>query len=206
MKFNIKKIIIGSLLLTAFLGATSIYLDARHSKQAEQKFYDRFNQIPDNPSPEDVLGLSLANLSIDEEKEIQEIVQKSFEGQHLYRFCHKSEEEMDKSIENLYVPNEYQTFKEEYKKENELWCEVSLEDTLVSLEKIRFSKIWKYKSLENRVGIVAGPESGNVHSFLFKKIDNQWKIEKEKWPMIKYYFDEHLAARELIEQNKDILN
>lgn len=111
---------------------------------------------------------------------------------------------MDELIENLYMSEEYQQFKKRLKKEYEcVGREDSLKDISFSLEKMRFSKIGKYKDLDNRVGIVAGPKSGNVHSFLFKKVKNQWKIEKEKWPMIKYFFDEHLAAKQLLEQKNN---
>lgn len=192
------------LLLTVFFSTIAMYLNRCYSDQNEQKFYSRFNQIPENPNPKDEFGLSLANLPVDEKKEIQEIVKKALEGQYLYRFCHKNEEEMDELIESLYISSEYQNFKEEYKKEYKSQCNnISLEEILSSLEKIRFSKIWKYENLNDRIGIVAGPESGNIHSFLFKKINNLWRIEKEKFAMIKYYFDEHSAAKEILEQEKN---
>ena len=206
MKLNIKITIVGMLLLIVFLLMTMIISNDHYLKQSERRFYDRFNQIPENPNPEDIIGLSLANLPANEEKEIQKIIKKAFEGQYLYRFCHKDEEEMNEMIKNLYISEEYQQFKKEFKEEYAIRCVMNLEDTLSSLEKIRFSKIGKYEDLDNRIGIVAGPESGNVHSFLFKKTNNQWKIEKEKWPIIKYYFDEHSAAKELIEQKNNEIN
>ena len=194
------------MLFLAILLTVAVVLDKHNStRKSEQRFYDRFNQIPKNSDTEDALGLSLANLPVNEEKEIHNIIKKSFEGQYLYRYYHKNEKEMDKLIEDLYIPEEYQRFKKELKEEYK-YVErenVSLEDISYSIEKMRFSKIGKYKNLGSRVSIVAGPESGNVHSFLFKKVNSQWKIEKEKWSMIKYFFDEHLAAKQLIEQKNN---
>ena len=203
MKLNIKIIITGILLIVVFLLMTVVISNDRYSKQSEQRFYDRFNQIPENPDPEDVIGLGLANLSTNEEKEIQEIIKKVFEGQYLYRFCYKNEKGMDELVENLYISEEYQQFKKEFKKEYEVWCGMSLKDVSSSLEKMRFSKIGKYENLDDRVVIVAGPKYGSVQSFLFKKINNQWKIEDEKCPVIKYFFDEHSAAKQLLEQKNN---
>lgn len=65
----------------AILLVVMVVLDKHNlTRKSEQRFYDRFNQIPENPDPGDIIGLSLANLSINEEKEIHEIIKKVFEG------------------------------------------------------------------------------------------------------------------------------
>ncbi len=177
------------LLVVVFLVVAKVILNERRLKQSEQRFSECFNQIPENPDPEDVMGLSLASLSANEEKEIQEIIRKAFEGQWLYRYCYKDEDEMDDLIENLYISKEYQQFKREIKEEYKyISRENSLENISYSLEKMRFSKPRKYKDLDDRIGIIAG--NGNIHYFLFKKINDQWKIEKEIWHIKPCFLDE----------------
>lgn len=203
MKFNIRKLAIVVLLIISGVVVLAV-INERDSKSREQWFDREFNQVPENPDSEDNIGLSLANLSTDEEKEIQEIIKKAFEGQWLYRYYHKNEDEMDELIRYLYLPEEYQQFKREIKEEYKyIGRENSLEDISYSLEKMRFSKPRKYKDLDGRIGIIAGPESGGIYYFLFKKVNNQWKIEKEKWSSIKYYFDETLIIKELIEKENN---
>lgn len=182
--------------------ATIIQDDLRMRKQ--NCFY-QFNQISENPDPKDIISVSLANLSASEEKEIQEIIRKAFEGQYLYRYHYKNEDEMDKLIENLYLPEKYQQFKKKLKKEYEcVGRENSLKDISYSLEKIRFSKIRKYKDINNRIGIIAQPKSCGIYYFLLKKIDNQWKIEEEILPDIRYCsFNEDSIIKQLLEQKNN---
>ena len=63
MKLDIKKVIIGILLLVVFLVVAKVILNERRLKQSEQRFSECFNQIPESSDPEDAIGLSLANLS-----------------------------------------------------------------------------------------------------------------------------------------------
>ena len=200
MKFNIK-IITGILLAVVFLVVANIILNERYLKQSEQRFSECFNQIPENPDPEDVIGLSLADLSINEEKEVQEIIRKAFEGQYLYRYYYKNENEMDELIGDLYLSERYQQLKieikEKYKYVNR---ENSLENISYSLEKMRFSRPRKYKDLDDRIGIIGEPKFNSAHYFLFKKIDNYWKIEKEIWHMKSCFLDETFVIQELLEQ------
>lgn len=204
MKLNIKKVIVGISFL-AILLVVMVVLD-KHNLiiKSEQRFYDRFNQIPENPDPEDIIGLSLANLSVSEEKEIHEIIKKAFEGQYLYRYHYKNEDEMDKLIEDLYIPEEYQRFKKEL--EEEYKCvnrENSLENIFYSIEKMRFSKPREYRDFDDRIGIIGEPKSGNAHYFLFKKIDNYWKIEKEIWHIKSRFLDETSIIKQLLEQKNN---
>lgn len=205
MKSDIKKLIMGMLIVVVFLVVAKVILNERRSNQSEQKFSECFNQIPESPNPEDVIGLSLANLSANEEKEIQEIIKKVFEGQLLFRYYYKSEDEMDELIENLYLPEEYQQFKKEIKEEYKyLGREDSLENILYSLEEMRFSESREYKGLDDRIGIIGEPKFSRTHYFLFKKIDNHWKIEKEIVSTIKPCFiSEDLIIQELLEQKNN---
>lgn len=199
MKLNTKRLAIIAVSLMILGVAVLAVMNGRDSKSRKQWFDREFNQIPENPNSEDIIGLSLANLSVDEEKEIQEIIKKAFEGQWLYRYHYKNEDEMDELIRYLYLPEGYQQFKKEIKEKYKyIGRENSLKGVSSSLEKMRFSKPRKYKDLDDRIGIIAGSEFGDVHYFLFKKVDNQWKIEKEKWPSVKYYFDETSIIKELV--------
>ena len=204
MKSNIKKVIVGILFLVVLLVVVVILGKHNLTIKSEQKFHDRFNQIPENPDPEDIIGLSLANLPANEEKEIHEIIKKAFEGQYLYRYQYKSEDETDKLMEDLYIPEEYQQFKEKlkegYKSVNR---ENSLEDILSSLKKIKFSKLREYRDFDDRIGIIGEPKSCNAHYFLFKKVDNYWKIEKEIWHIKSRFLDETLIIKQLIEQKNN---
>ncbi len=205
MKFDIKKVIMGMLLLVVFLMAVKAILDERSLKQSEQRFSECFNRIPESPDSEDIIGLSSTSLSIDEEKKMQEIIKKAFEGQLLFRYYYKNEKEMDELIEDLYLSEEYQQLKkeikEEYKYQNR---EDSLENISHSLEKMRFSKSRKYKGFNDRIGIIGELKLGSAHYFLFKKIDEHWKIEKEIVSAIKPCFiDENSIIKELIEQKEN---
>ena len=198
-----KKTIITGILLLAILLTIIVVLNKYNlTRLSEKQFSKCFNQIPESSDHGDVIGLSLAKLSTNEEKEIHEVVRRAFEGQHLYRYYYKNEKEMDKLIEYLYLSEGYQQFKREIKEEYEyVNRESSLENILSSLEKMRFSKPRKYKDLDDRIGIIAG--NGNIHYFLFKKVNDQWKIEKEIWHMKPCFLDETSIIKQIIERSND---
>ncbi len=140
--------------------------------------------IVENIDSNNVIGSrSIANLDPADEEEIKSIIKKSLKEQWIY-YNDESSDNLDESIKELYLPEEYQNFKKEmeYEKENRKLYGAPVEFTPNVLSSyvrnIEFTKFIKYKGLDDRIGVIAG--SFNLHYFIFKKIDNQWKIEKEK--------------------------
>ncbi len=126
---------------------------------------------------------SIANLNPADEEEIKSIVKKSLKEQWIH-YNDENSDNLDKLIKELYLPEEYQHSKEEieYEKESRKQYGAPVEFTSDTLSfyvrNIKFTKFIKYKGLDDRVGVIAG--SFNLHYFIFKKIDNQWRIEKER--------------------------
>ncbi len=154
----------------------------------KQNFFYEFDQAAENSNSENVIGLSVANLSPEKEKEIKNIIKKAFEGQWNY-YYDKNEDKLDESIRELYITEEYLLFKEEIKEELENnqsqyeYINFTKEDVPNFIEDIKFSKLRKYRDFNDRIGVIAGFSGSNKFSmqyFLFKKENNQWKIEKER--------------------------
>lgn len=110
-----------------------------------------------------------------------------------------------KETESYFLPEEYERIKqgieksrqecqkqkEQYKNDSLHWCE---EGADFSLSEIKFSQPRKYRDLPERIGVMAivpviysnyidviiggGGTSSQYHIFIFKQINNEWKIEK----------------------------
>lgn len=191
--------------IAVFILAVITMMIQEDQRMRKQDCFYQFNQILENPDPEDIIGVSLASLPVSEEKEIQEIIKKALEGQLLYRYYYKNEGEMDELIENLYLSEKYQQFKKGLKEKYEYVSrENSLKEISYSLKKIRFSKLRKYEDFNDRIGIIAKPEFGSTYYFLFKKVNGQWKIEREILPDIRLcYFNEVSIIQQLLEQENN---
>lgn len=140
--------------------------------------------IIENTDSSDAVGSrSIANLSPADEEEIKSIIKKSLKEQWIH-YNDENGDNLDKLIKELYLPEEYQYSKKEmeYEKNNRKQYGAPVEftpDVLFSyVRNIKFTKFIKYKGLDDRIGVIAG--SFNLHYFIFKKTDNQWKIEKER--------------------------
>lgn len=154
----------------------------------KQSFFYKFDQVAENLSSENVVGLSVANLSFEEEKKIKNIIKKAFEGQWNY-YYDKDENKLDESIRELYITEEYLLFKKEIKEKLENnqnqyeYKNFTKEDVPNFIKDIKFSKPRKYRDFNDRIGVIAGFSGSNKFSmqyFLLKKENNQWKIEKER--------------------------
>ncbi len=235
MKLNIKKVIIIvlAILLFLILGAVILTIFNRHEmKVSEQSMSRRHDQILENPDPEDIIGLSSVNLSVDEEKEIKEIIKKEYNGQ--WKYCCTGD---DSEIKELYLLNRYQLFKQEVEVETEFEFDrrcreerdITQKEMSYFSKNIRFSKFREYRDLDDRVGVIASfggiyyapfikesqnkaPFSfdigiitsyGKNNYFLFKKVNNQWKIERKLFPTMKHFFDETLIIQQLLEQKNN---
>lgn len=149
------------------------------------------------------IGLSFASLSLSDEREIKNAIEKTLKSQWNY-FYNKDENQLDESIKNYYIYENYDSFKKELK---EYFKDVTQNGVgnIGSLnENIKFSKLRKYSNLDNRIGVII--ESFNYQYFLFKKVNNQWKIEKERIAFTKY--SELPAAetniiKEILEKDKN---
>lgn len=225
LKFYIRESIILVILLPLILGIIIFALFNRHELKTGKELFSyqyEYDQTLENPDTK-ITGVSSANLSADEEKEIQEIIKKTLEGQWLYCYVDKDSYKLDKSIEDLYSLGEYQRFKEKFIKEcrNSKQENITEKSILYFVKKMNFTKPVKYRKLSGRVGIIAGFTGiyyspfiknnqfgivtgfGDTHYFLFKKIDNYWKIEKEIWHIKSRFLDETLIIKQLLEQKNN---
>ena len=234
MKLNTKKVIVIATLLFLVLGIVILTIFNRHEmKVGEQSMSRRHDQIPENPDPEDIVGLSSVKLSANEEKEIKEIIKKEYNGQ--WKYCRTGD---DSEIEEeLYLPDIYQLFKQEIEVETEFEfdkrCREERDITQKEMDyfskNIKFSKFRKYRDLDDRVGVIVSfggiyyapfikesqnkaPFSfdigiitsyGKSNYFLFKKVNNQWKIERKLFPTMKHFFNEASTIQQLLEQKNN---
>lgn len=216
MKPNLKKLLILlwmflTLLMVAILlyGAYSMYNKHKLEKCNADAFC-RFDTISKNAPVKDEIGRNLANLSFAEEKEIQEVIKKAYEGRWKY-YYDKDENKLDQSMDSLCLPEKYQCFKKEIKeesKERERYGRsenTTLGYRVSSIKDLRFSKSRGYRDFDNRIGIIAGSYSLDFYYFLFKKTDNQWKIEKVIKPIdiSKLTRIDLLPIQELLEQKNN---
>jgi len=231
MYINIKKVVI-EMLLFLILGAGVLFILNRHEiKLSKQFMSEKYNQIPENPDSEDVVGLSLANLSAEEEKEIKEVIKKEYNSQ--WKYCQTFGD--DREINKLYFQDGYQLFKQERETKYgyDRWCQGERNITQKEMDyygkNITFSKFRKYRDLDDRIGVVVlfggiyyapfiKKDQNNSFSsfnigiitsysecnyFLFKKIDNQWKIERKLFHSGKHFFDEISIIKQFLKQENN---
>ncbi len=131
------------------------------------------------------LGIETANISEEEKKKLDGMIEEVIRAQEEYNAT-KKEKSLDK-IKNLYLPEVFETHKEEAKKLITNYP-VGAED---SKETLKFSSPRTYKDLSSRVGIIsyidfsfsqyldAWPR-GILQVFIFKNTNGEWKIEKQQ--------------------------
>lgn len=131
------------------------------------------------------LGIKNAEISSAEEKKLYLMTVESIKAQLKY-YSTEKDESLEK-IKNLYLPEAFMQYKEYVKQE-----EVYLNDTekvnqsYNMLRTIEFSKPRAYKDLPDRIGIIADVKfidyyTDNLYPFfIFKNINGEWKVEKQK--------------------------
>lgn len=196
-------IVIGILLLSLITISAKI-LAIMIQGEKDLKKQEFFYQI-EQTSPNDDIGLTTVELFSVDKSEIEFIIQKVFDYQWNY-FYDREEKLLDRQyIKDLYLPEGYQPVKEQLKNRlAENYNDVGTQnqygyrnynssDISRFFQETKFSKPRKYKNLDNRVGIMAGFYDGKTYKsdiqyFLFRKMDNQWKIEKEVMPDLGYLY------------------
>jgi len=177
-----------TIFITLFILAIITLAIQGEYESKKRGFFYHFDQTVENSNLKNITGLGFADLSLKEEKEIRNIIKKAFAGQWNY-YYDKDENKLDKFIKDLYLPEEYLLFKEEIKEtlkhnqEQYEYINFTKEDVPDFIKKIEFSKFRKYRNLDDRVGVMAGFSGRNSLSmqyFLFRKVNDQWKIEREK--------------------------
>ncbi|NAS88307.1 hypothetical protein C4E24_00975 [ANME-1 cluster archaeon AG-394-G21] len=136
------------------------------------------------------LGIEIVKLSSSEEQELHSMIEEVIkEGFSYYDTGKEKEFEV---VRDLFLPEEYERVKLEIdrtREKREMWegedCKVPIE-----ISEKKFSQPRKYKELNNRIGIIIiipfiSPDflgSGCIakpkYIFIFKKMNNEWKIEK----------------------------
>jgi hypothetical protein len=202
MELNIKDpVMIAKIMVAMSVGIVLSYIIISYAYQDLTRcdVICRLNKnIIENSVSENVIGKrSVANLNLAEEEEIKSIIKKVFENQWNYYNC-ENEMTLDRLyIKELYIIEEHQNIKEELKKNLAVnyndsgttnqygYKNYNADDISRFIGEIQFSKPIEYESLNGRTGIFAGFNDNrsrkiDFHYFLFKKIGNQWKIEREK--------------------------
>ncbi len=166
---SIKCFILILILLFVTYGAFYIYFDSQKEKS-----------FPLSTEFKRKLGVKIIKLPKKEEEELHPMIEKTIETGWDY-LCSDNKEGIDK-IEDLFLPEEYQKINDGI-----FVNTVNTENPVCysGISKIQFSKTRTYQSLENRVGIGCTvsyenppPHKTDEFLFIFKKEDNQWKIEK----------------------------
>lgn len=190
-------VIIGVFLFSVIAISTKILaiILQEENNLKKQNFFYQIDQISLNSE----IGLNITDLSIADKSEIEFIVYKIFDYQWNY-FYSGEEKLLDRQyINDLYLSGSYQPVRE--KLQNRLaenyndvgtqnqygYRNYNSSDISRFLQEIKFSKPRKYEGLNDRLGIMAGfydekTHKSDIHYFLFRNLDNQWKIEKEAFP------------------------
>lgn len=180
MKISKKAYLLAFIVLTLVGIIMSLpFLEVTYESLTPCDIYCKFNEDAKDLEYQKSIGLSIVNLSSSEDREIKNILRSTLEKQRSH-YNDEDPDRIDELIIGLYLPEGYQSFKEQMKYEKEerkqhgSYIE-STPDAVVSyMKNIKFSKFRKYNGLDDRIGIIAGS-----HYFLLKKINNKWIIENE---------------------------
>lgn len=149
------------------------------------------------------LGIANAKISGEEEKNLYLMTIESIKAQLEY-YSTKKEESLDK-VKSLFLPSAFAQYKEYVKQEAVLNNSKKGIQSYGKIETVEFSKPRVYKDLSGRVGIVTSIEfffiadnTNNLASlFVFKNINGEWKIEKQKEIIVRLDVEENMLIQKI---------
>lgn len=145
------------------------------------------------------LGVETAKISSTEEEKLDSMINESVKAQLEY-YSTEKDESLEK-VKNLYLTNEFEHYKE-YAKINAGYPEIK-KQSYDKIEQIKFSKPVTYKVLPNRVGIINFIKFKDYYTnnleqlFIFKNINGEWKIEKQREIVATPDVDEDILIQEI---------
>ncbi len=165
-------------------------------------------------------GIETARLSFKEKRELHSMIEQTIMAG--FQYYDTGDEKEFKKIKDLFLIEEYERIKNSIKKmrdEHKKRLDAGPYPCKIPshIPNGKFSKPREYKDLENRIGIMVlhkmsapdilggGCESDPLKIYIFKRIDNIWKIEKINgarigWPIAET--TENYVIKKLIEENK----
>lgn len=185
-----KKLIKILTLVIVLLGVIILILSHLSNKFFDYKFPDMLLapiELQTTIEHEKALGVKTAKISRAEKKELESMINKSVKAQLEY-YSTEKEESLEK-VKNLYLPDGFEEYKEDAKRKLAYFYDTRSEkQSYEKMEQLKFSKPRTYRDLPGRVGVISFAkfidDHGNTYStlnpiFIFKKIDGEWKIEKQ---------------------------
>lgn len=151
------------------------------------------------------LGIETARLSKNDEDQLRSIINESNEV--LLDYSLKMNDDDFKKVEDLYVPETFKNYKE-YVKSRPGFMKGSGDEGQIpdNVNKIAYSKPRTYKDLQDRMGVINNisfiDSNGEQYNdltqiFIFKKINNEWKIEKRREVIASTEVDEDILIQEI---------
>ncbi len=202
MNYILKIIKISGVIFLVILTAFAFYIIAlQKSSPTLEKALTRLGllekpyEYDSSQTPKEHLerfGIEIIELPLKDERKLHSMIGKAIVAGFRYYETEK-EEEFEK-VKSFFLPEEYERMKENINrliKLEKIWKGIECKaDTEFS--KIKFSQIGRYKELENRIRIStsillpfsspdvfgSGCSTGFGYIFIFKQVDNEWKIEK----------------------------
>ncbi len=129
------------------------------------------------------LGIENAKMSSAKEEKLYLITVELIKAQLEYYSANK--DDVLEKVQDLYLPESFAQFKEYIKGESGERDARSGNQTYNKIKSIKFSKPRSYKDLPDRIGIITYVEfitadTNNLGQlFIFKNVNNKWKIEKQ---------------------------
>ncbi len=139
------------------------------------------------------LEIEIIDMSSEENQIFHSMIEKIIDAE--FRYYNTGDEKEFEKVKNLFLPEEYERSKRKINSvktsdDKEFENYYTIPDKITE---IKFSEPRTYKDLEGRIGIISSifkknPENTNdkyysgkpYHIFIFKQVNNKWKIEKIK--------------------------
>lgn len=154
------------------------------------------------------LGIDNAGISSEEEKNLYQIVAEAVKAQLKYS-ASKKEESLE-GVKNMYLSEEFEQYKKAimddggYHASGAVYHIPTDEYYYISdIKTIRFSKPRIYGGLPDRIGVINYVEFNDSSAnslaqiFIFKNVNSEWKIEKQRETIARFDLDEDSLIREI---------
>ncbi len=134
---------------------------------------------------QETLGIQTAKISNAEKKKLNSMIDETVKAQLEY-YSTRKEESLEK-VKDLYLTKEFDEYKEDAKIGADYFDDTKSEiQSYDRIDKMKFSEPRTYKDLPDRIGVMnfvkfKGDYVNNlVRLFIFKNINGEWKIEKQR--------------------------
>lgn len=153
-----------------------------------------------------IYGIETAKISSEEREKLNGIVKESIKAQLEY-YSTKNDGSLEK-VKNLYLPEEFDKYKEYVKREAGLHDAESGNQTYDKIEIKKFSPPRTYKVLPDRIGIMSFLRFSDKQTntilqiFILKNNNDDWKIEKREEVLVQTEGVEAGLIKQILNQPK----